>query len=210
MGKGRGRGQGRLRKTTITAFGSTVRTRIVKTKKSSPIGAASSQTPQMEIEAHFDVEQGKKAHRSTMQADSGAGPKLASSPMEQYLADSKKIEQSCAQQTDLRSGAGGKVDANSASQPSQLSEMDIRMQSVGGKNKERVKGLGSLGRSVKKLKQSTSTLPEEIDEMIKSRVHASNVDLYAQLHEERCKNKMMRKELDLLKKHVYNASSSNE
>ncbi|XP_075113157.1 uncharacterized protein LOC107782905 isoform X3 [Nicotiana tabacum] len=42
-------------------------------------------------------------------------------------------------------------------------------------------------------------------------VHASNADLYAQLQEERRKNKKMRKELDLLKKYVnFNASSSDE
>ncbi|XP_075097337.1 uncharacterized protein LOC142174855 isoform X2 [Nicotiana tabacum] len=42
-------------------------------------------------------------------------------------------------------------------------------------------------------------------------VHASNANLYAQLQEERRKNKKMRKELDLLKKYVnFNASSSNE
>ncbi|OIT32583.1 hypothetical protein A4A49_58309, partial [Nicotiana attenuata] len=89
--------------------------------------------------------------------------------------------------------------------------MDIWVQSIGGKKKGKVAGLGSLGRSVKALKHSTSTLPGEIDEMIKSQVHASNANLYAQLQEERCKNKKMRKELDLLKKYVnFNASSSNE
>ncbi|XP_070024698.1 probable transposase-like protein At4g04430 isoform X2 [Nicotiana sylvestris] len=99
-------------------------------------------------------------------------------------------------------------DTNSASQ---LSEMDIWVQSVGGKKKGRVAGLGSLGRSVKALKHSTSSLPGQIDEMIKSQVHASNANLYAQLQEERRKNKKMRKELDLLKKYVnFNASSSNE
>ncbi|KAH0712056.1 hypothetical protein KY289_008015 [Solanum tuberosum] len=88
--------------------------------------------------------------------------------------------------------------------------MDIWVQSVGGKKKGRVKGLGSLGRSVKaSSKQSTSALSRETDEMIKARVNASNADLYAQLQKERHKNKRMRKELDLLKKHVYNASSSN-
>nr|XP_016475687.1 PREDICTED: uncharacterized protein LOC107797328 isoform X3 [Nicotiana tabacum] len=99
-------------------------------------------------------------------------------------------------------------DTNSASQ---LSEMDIWVQSVGGKKKGRVAGLGSLGRSVKALKHSTSSLPGQIDEMIKSQVHASNANLYAQLQEERRKNRKMRKELDLLKKYVnFNASSSNE
>ncbi|XP_019226631.1 PREDICTED: uncharacterized protein LOC109208072 [Nicotiana attenuata] len=89
--------------------------------------------------------------------------------------------------------------------------MDIWVQSIGGKKKGKVAGLGSLGRSVKALKHSTSTLPGEIDEMIKSQVHTSNANLYAQLQEERCKNKKMRKELDLLKKYVnFNASSSNE
>ncbi|KAK4708526.1 hypothetical protein R3W88_029451 [Solanum pinnatisectum] len=73
--------------------------------------------------------------------------------------------------------------------------MDIWVQSVGGKKKGRVKGLGSLGRSVKaSSKQSTSALSRETNEMIKKDRH---------------KNKRMRKELDLLKKHVYNASSSN-
>uniref|UniRef100_M1A5A1 Uncharacterized protein n=1 Tax=Solanum tuberosum TaxID=4113 RepID=M1A5A1_SOLTU len=46
--------------------------------------------------------------------------------------------------------------------------------------------------------------------MIKAQVNASNADLYAQLQKESHKNKRMRRELDLLKKHVYNASSSNE
>ena len=68
-----------------------------------------------------------------------------------------------------------------------------------------------MGRYVKALsKQLTSALSRKIDEMIKIRVNASNVDLYAQLQNERHKNKRMRRELDLLKKHVYNTSSSNE
>ncbi|KAK4734093.1 hypothetical protein R3W88_008354 [Solanum pinnatisectum] len=46
--------------------------------------------------------------------------------------------------------------------------------------------------------------------MIKAQVNASNADLHAQLQKERHKNKRMRKEMDLLKKHVYNALSSNE
>ncbi|KAM3303073.1 hypothetical protein P3S67_014103 [Capsicum chacoense] len=61
-----------------------------------------------------------------------------------------------------------KGETNPASQPSQLSEMDIWVQAVGGKRKGRVKGLGSLGRNVKASKKSTSTLPEELDDMIKS------------------------------------------
>ncbi|KAM3398937.1 hypothetical protein P3S68_002453 [Capsicum galapagoense] len=61
-----------------------------------------------------------------------------------------------------------KGETNPASQPSQLSEMDIWVQAVGGKRKGRVKGLGSLGRNVKASKKSTSTLLEELDEMIKS------------------------------------------
>ncbi|KAM3360792.1 hypothetical protein P3S68_015646 [Capsicum galapagoense] len=89
-------------------------------------------------------------------------------------------------------------ETNLASQPAQLSEMDIWVQSVGGKKKGRVKGLGSLGRSVKATNSSTSTLPIEIDEMIKSQVDASNADLYAQLKDERKKNKRMRKELHFL------------
>ncbi|KAM3281953.1 hypothetical protein P3S67_027600 [Capsicum chacoense] len=101
-------------------------------------------------------------------------------------------------------------ETNSASQPAQLSEMDIRVQSVGGKKKGRVKGLESLGRSVKETNSSTSTLPNEIDEMIKSQVDDSNVDLYAQLQNERKKNKRMRKELHSLMKHVYNKSTSND
>ncbi|PHU06366.1 hypothetical protein BC332_22855 [Capsicum chinense] len=91
-----------------------------------------------------------------------------------------------------------------------LSEMDIWVQSVGGKKKGRVKGLVSLGRSVKATNISISTLPKEIDEMIKSQDDASNADLYAQLQNERKKNKRMRKELHLLMKHVYNKSSSND
>ncbi|KAF3630567.1 putative gibberellin 2-beta-dioxygenase 2-like [Capsicum annuum] len=54
-----------------------------------------------------------------------------------------------------------------------------------------------------------STLSNEIGEMIKSQVDASNDDLYAQLQNERHKNKRMRKELDLLMKNVYKKSSSN-
>ncbi|KAM3221885.1 hypothetical protein P3L10_021155 [Capsicum annuum] len=88
--------------------------------------------------------------------------------------------------------------------------MDIWVQSVGGKKKGRVKGLGSLGRSVKAPNNSTSTFSKEIDEMIKSQVDASNADLYAQLQNERKKNKRMRNELYLLIKHVYNKSSSND
>lgn len=84
------------------------------------------------------------------------------------------------------------------------------MQSVGGKKKGRVKGLGSLGQTVKTSKQSISTLPEDIDEMINQQINASNVDLYAQLQNERHKNKKMRKELNLLMKHVYKKSFSNE
>ncbi|KAH0693719.1 uncharacterized protein [Solanum tuberosum] len=101
-------------------------------------------------------------------------------------------------------------ETNLAGQPSQLTEMDIWVQAVGGKKKGRVKGLGSLGRSVKASSKSTSALSREIDEIIKAQVNASNADLYAQLQKERHKNKRMRRELDLLKKHVYNASSSNE
>ncbi|KAM3304143.1 hypothetical protein P3S67_015175 [Capsicum chacoense] len=76
--------------------------------------------------------------------------------------------------------------------------MDIWVQSVGGKKNGRVKGLGSLGQSVKATNSSTSTLIIEIDEMIKSQVDASNADLYAQLQHERKKNKRMRKELHFL------------
>ncbi|KAF3638860.1 putative suppressor protein SRP40-like isoform X2 [Capsicum annuum] len=101
-------------------------------------------------------------------------------------------------------------ETNLASQPTQLSEMDIWVQSVGGKKKGRVKGLDSLGQSVKTTNSSTSTFPKEIDEMIKSQVDASNADLYAQLQNEQKKNKRMRKELHLLMKHVYNKSSSND
>ncbi|PHT78976.1 hypothetical protein T459_17028 [Capsicum annuum] len=78
------------------------------------------------------------------------------------------------------------------------------------KKKGKVKGLGSLGRSVKATNNSTLTLPKEIDEMIKSHVDDSNADLYAQLLNERNKNKRIRKELDLLMKHVYKKSSSND
>ncbi|KAM3238243.1 hypothetical protein P3L10_013273 [Capsicum annuum] len=101
-------------------------------------------------------------------------------------------------------------ETNSTSEPTQLSEMDIWVQSVGGKKKERVKGLGSLGRSVKATNSSTSTLTKEIDEMIKSQVDASNAHLYAQLQNEQKKNKRMRKELHLLMNHVYNKSFSND
>ncbi|KAF3635361.1 putative suppressor protein SRP40-like isoform X2 [Capsicum annuum] len=100
-------------------------------------------------------------------------------------------------------------ETNSAIQLAQLSEIDIWVQSVGGKKKGKVKGLGSLGRSVKATNSSTSTLPKEINEMIKSQVDASNANLYAQLQNERKKNKRMRKDLHLLMKHVYNKSSSN-
>ncbi|KAF3659726.1 putative suppressor protein SRP40-like isoform X2 [Capsicum annuum] len=101
-------------------------------------------------------------------------------------------------------------ETNSTSYPTQLSEIDIWMQSVGGKKKGKFKGLGSLGRSVKATNSSTSTLPKEIDEMIKFQVDASNAHLYAQLQNERKKNKRMRKELHMLMKHVYNKSSSND
>ncbi|KAK4344248.1 hypothetical protein RND71_037342 [Anisodus tanguticus] len=91
-------------------------------------------------------------------------------------------------------------DNNSASQPSQwIFGCNLWEE----RKKGRVAGLGSLGQSVKAHKQSTSALPKEIDEMIKSQVYAFNFDLYARLQEERRKNKRMRKELDLLKKHVY-------
>ncbi|XP_060202105.1 uncharacterized protein LOC132630549 [Lycium barbarum] len=86
----------------------------------------------------------------------------------------KKQELSASQSASVVAG-----DTNSASQSSQLSEMDIWVQFVGGKKKGRVAGLVSLGRSVKAHKQSTSALAGEIDEMIKSQVHASNADLYA-------------------------------
>ncbi|PHU07538.1 hypothetical protein BC332_24027 [Capsicum chinense] len=69
-------------------------------------------------------------------------------------------------------------ETNSVSHTTQLSEMDIWVQSVGAKKKERDKGLGSLGRSAKISKKSTSTFPNEIDEMIKSQVNASNFDLH--------------------------------
>ncbi|XP_009758886.1 uncharacterized protein [Nicotiana sylvestris] len=117
--------------------------------------------------------------------------------------EKKKQELSASQSASTEVG-----DTNSTSQ---LSEMDIWVQSVGGKKKGRIAGLDSLGRPVKALKHSTPTLQREIDEIIKSQVHASNADLYAQLQEERRKNKKMRKELDLLKKYVnFNASSSDE
>ncbi|XP_047260305.1 uncharacterized protein LOC124893321, partial [Capsicum annuum] len=110
--------------------------------------------------------------------------------------------------TQITSAVDGET--NSTSHPTQLSEIDIWMQSVGGKKKGKVKGLGSLGRSVKATNSSTSTLPKEIDEMIKFQVDASNAHLYAQLQNERKKNKSMRKELHMLMKHVYNKSSSND
>ncbi|XP_070057613.1 uncharacterized protein [Nicotiana tomentosiformis] len=47
-------------------------------------------------------------------------------------------------------------ETNSTSELSQLSDMDIRVLSVGGKKKGRVVGLSSLGRSVKVPKQTTS------------------------------------------------------
>ncbi|KAM3248284.1 hypothetical protein P3L10_010052 [Capsicum annuum] len=46
--------------------------------------------------------------------------------------------------------------------------------------------------------------------MIKSQVDTSNTDLYAQLQNERKKNKRIGKELHLLMKHEYNKSSSND
>ncbi|KAH0650547.1 hypothetical protein KY284_030459 [Solanum tuberosum] len=88
--------------------------------------------------------------------------------------------------------------------------MDIWVQSVGGKKKGRVKRSWLPGSIVKaSSKQSTSALSREIDEMIKAQVNASNADLYAQLQKELHKNKRMRRELDLLKKYVYKASSSS-
>ncbi|KAF3625860.1 putative suppressor protein SRP40-like isoform X2 [Capsicum annuum] len=62
-------------------------------------------------------------------------------------------------------------ETNSASQPAQLSEMDIWVQSVGGKKKKeesKVLTPWVAGRSVKATNSSTSTLPKEFDEMIKS------------------------------------------
>ncbi|MCD9644925.1 hypothetical protein HAX54_033456 [Datura stramonium] len=58
---------------------------------------------------------------------------------------------------------------------------------VGGKKKERVSGLGSLGRSVKVPKQSISTTPNEVDE-IRSQVHAMNSELYKRLEEAQHEN----------------------
>ncbi|XP_070002899.1 suppressor protein SRP40-like isoform X5 [Nicotiana sylvestris] len=64
----------------------------------------------------------------------------------------------------------------------------------------------SVQNSFEKKKQELSA-----SQSASTEVHASNADLYAQLQEERRKNKKMRKELDLLKKYVnFNASSSDE
>ncbi|KAF3661719.1 putative suppressor protein SRP40-like isoform X2 [Capsicum annuum] len=115
-----------------------------------------------------------------------------------------------AQRLDLVGPIVAQPEYNLLSMP-KLSEIDIWLQSVGGKKKERVKGLGSLVESVKATSNSTLTFPKEIDKMIKSQVDALNVDLYAQLqNKQKKKNKGMRKKLDLLMKHVYNKSSSND
>ncbi|XP_059306388.1 uncharacterized protein LOC132057801 [Lycium ferocissimum] len=114
-------------------------------------------------------------------------------------------------------------DTNSASQLSPLSDMDIWALSVGGKKKGRVAGLGSLGRSVKVPRQSTSAAPDEVDE-IRSQVHTLNSELYNRLEETQCENEEMRcqnkkmkkelgdtnKKLEALMKHMrFSESSSN-
>lgn len=48
-----------------------------------------------------------------------------------------------------QSASAAEGETNIAGQPSQLTQMIIWVQSVGGRKKRRVKGLGSLGRSVK-------------------------------------------------------------
>ncbi|KAK6777595.1 hypothetical protein RDI58_024313 [Solanum bulbocastanum] len=92
-----------------------------------------------------------------------------------------------------------------ASQLSKLSEMDTWVQSISGKKKGRVKGLGILG-----IKAIKINFPKDIDEIIKPHLNASNADLYAQLQNDQHKNKKMRKELDVLVKHVYKKSFSND
>lgn len=92
-------------------------------------------------------------------------------------------------------------DTNSASQPPQLSDMDIWVLSVGGKKKGRVPGLSSLGRSVKVPKQSKSAIPNEVDE-IRSQVHAINSDLYKRLEEAQHQNQEMRRQNKKMKKEL--------
>ncbi|KAK4733612.1 hypothetical protein R3W88_007873 [Solanum pinnatisectum] len=58
-----------------------------------------------------------------------------------------------------------------ASQPSQISEMDICVQSIGGKKEES-----------KTSKQSTSTLPEDINEMIKSQINCKTPSTNQESH----------------------------
>ncbi|XP_019267172.1 PREDICTED: uncharacterized protein LOC109244524 [Nicotiana attenuata] len=72
--------------------------------------------------------------------------------------------------------------------------MDIWVLSVGGKKKGRVAGLGSLGRSVKAPKQTTSYVSEEVDDRIRTQVHALNAELYNQLEEAQRQNEEMRRQ----------------
>ncbi|OIT34559.1 hypothetical protein A4A49_61245 [Nicotiana attenuata] len=92
--------------------------------------------------------------------------------------------------------------------------MDIWVLSVGGKKKGRVAGLGSLGRSVKAPKQTTSYVSEEVDDRIRTQVHALNAELYNQLEEAQRQNEEMRRDTNVklaaLIKHVgYPTSSLN-
>nr|XP_009763211.1 PREDICTED: uncharacterized protein LOC104215160 [Nicotiana sylvestris] len=95
-----------------------------------------------------------------------------------YINFEKKKEELLASQSASVDG-----ETNSTSELSQLSEMDIWVLSVGGKKKGRVAGLGSLGRSVKVTKQTTSDRSEEVDDRIRTQIHALNAELYNQLEE---------------------------
>ncbi|KAH0679566.1 hypothetical protein KY284_020651 [Solanum tuberosum] len=168
-----------------------------------------------EMKGHWESPAFKiKSEQNKKNRDSNAGASLHTGGCIPHRVIYKRMNTFERKKQELLASQSASVaegETNLAGQPSQLTEMDIWVQSVGGKKKGRVKGLGSLGRSVKSSsKQSTSALSREIDEMIKTQVNASNADLYAQLQKECHKNKRMRRELDLLKKHVYNTSSSNE
>ncbi|WMV49987.1 hypothetical protein MTR67_043372 [Solanum verrucosum] len=88
--------------------------------------------------------------------------------------------------------------------------MDIWVQTVGGKKKRKSQRSWIPKSNCKGIEAIKINFSEDIDEIIKSHLNASNADLYAQLQNERHTNKKMRKELDLLMKHVYTKLFSNE
>ena len=100
------------------------------------------------------------------------------------------------------------------------SDLHIWIDSMGGKKKGRVAGLGSLGRSMKPFSSGASqleTISEEVEERLRSEVHSFNTSLQAQLEKERQEKEEMRKELSdtrntlnlLMEKLGFKASSSH-